>query len=70
MSGHSDSTRSRSSRHRVMRVALAASVVAGAALVAASSGAGASSKVVNLTVWNDPLAAGSQGVPASKSFLT
>jgi len=34
-----------------------------------SVSAGASSKVT-ITIWNDPLAAGSEGVPASKSFLT
>jgi ABC-type glycerol-3-phosphate transport system substrate-binding protein len=33
------------------------------------TGAGASSKTT-ITIWNDPLAAGSVGVPASKSFLT
>ncbi len=47
---------------------VASSVLVGAALV--SGVAGASSKVTNLTIWNDPLAAGSQGIPASKSFLT
>jgi raffinose/stachyose/melibiose transport system substrate-binding protein len=53
---------------RVAMAVLASAVLAGTALV--SGVAGASSKVVNLTVWNDPLAAGSQGIPASKSFLT
>ena len=55
-------------RHRGTRVLLAASVMMGASLVSAA--AGASSKITNLTIWNDPLAAGSQGIPASKSFLT
>ncbi len=61
-------SRSRASRHRVTRLVLAGSVLAGASLVTAS--AGASTKVTNITIWNDPLAAGSQGIPAAKSFLT
>ena len=56
-----------SRRYRVVAVVgLAVALASGAGLVTA---AGASSKVT-LTVWNDPLAAGSVGVPASKSFLT
>ena len=55
-------------RHRALRAGLAIALTSGACLVAAS--AGASSKVTNITIWNDPLAAGSVGVPASKSFLT
>ena len=60
----------RRSRRRVVRVGLAVAVAPGASLVAAAAGAGASSKVTTITIWNDPLAAGSVGVPASKSFLT
>ena len=56
-----------SRRYRVVAVVgLAVALASGAGLVTA---AGASSKVT-LTIWNDPLAAGSVGVPASKSFLT
>ena len=51
----------------LMTLALAGAMVAGVGLVSVS--AGASSKVT-ITIWNDPLAAGSEGVPASKSFLT
>ncbi len=46
---------------------IAASVLLGAAFVPS---AGASAKVTTITIWNDPLAAGSQGIPASQSFLT
>ncbi len=57
-------------RRRVLATGAAAATLLAASLVAGAVGAGASSKVVNLTIWNDPLAAGSQGIPASKSFLT
>ena len=52
----------------LVTLALAVAMVGGVGLVSVS--AGASSKQVTITVWNDPLAAGSEGVPASKSFLT
>lgn len=55
-------------RRRGGTLLLAAAVMMGASLVSVT--AGASSKVTNITIWNDPLAAGSQGIPASKSFLT
>jgi ABC-type glycerol-3-phosphate transport system substrate-binding protein len=55
-------------RNSSVKIGLAMAMVTGASLVSAV--AGASSKVTNLTIWNDPLAAGSQGIPASKSFLT
>jgi raffinose/stachyose/melibiose transport system substrate-binding protein len=55
-------------RHRALKAGLAIALASGASFVAAT--AGASAKVTNLTIWNDPLAAGSVGVPASKSFLT
>jgi ABC-type glycerol-3-phosphate transport system substrate-binding protein len=50
-------------------------LLAGSAVATVAGGvAGASShpaqNVTTITVWNDPLAAGSVGVPASKSFLT
>jgi raffinose/stachyose/melibiose transport system substrate-binding protein len=48
-------------------VGLAMATMAGVGLIA--TGAGASSKVT-ITIWNDPLAAGSVGVSPSKSFLT
>ena len=54
--------------HRAMKMGLAVAMVAGASLV--SMAAGASSKVTTISIWNDPLAAGSQGIPAAKSFLT
>ncbi|MGA7835323.1 MAG: hypothetical protein WCA31_08965, partial [Acidimicrobiales bacterium] len=53
-------------RHQMAAVGVAITMVAGAALVSSAS---ASSKTT-ITIWNDPLAAGSVGVPASKSFLT
>jgi raffinose/stachyose/melibiose transport system substrate-binding protein len=49
-------------------VGLALATAAGLAMVPAI--AGASSSKVTITIWNDPLAAGSVGVPPSKSFLT
>lgn len=52
----------------LVRLALAVAMVSGVGLLSVS--AGASSSKVTITVWNDPLAAGSDGVPASKSFLT
>ena len=55
-------------RHNSVKIGLALALVSGASLVSAV--AGASSKVTNLTIWNDPLAAGSQGIAASQSFLT
>lgn len=62
-------TEARSWRSRALLVGSALVVAVGSSFVAASGGAGASS-TTTITVWNDPLAAGSQGVPASKSFLT
>jgi raffinose/stachyose/melibiose transport system substrate-binding protein len=52
---------------RMAAVGLAMATLSGVGLVA--TGAGASSKVT-ITIWNDPLAAGSVGVAPSKSFLT
>jgi raffinose/stachyose/melibiose transport system substrate-binding protein len=60
----------RASRRRgLVRISLAATVISGASLLTLS-GAGASSKTTTITIWNDPLAAGSEGVAPSKSFLT
>ncbi len=53
-------------RRRMAAVGLAIATLCGVGLV---TGASASSKVT-ITIWNDPLAAGSVGVPPSKSFLT
>lgn len=67
MSRSTGANRTRRSRLRVVGAAtlLAASAVS----LAVPMTAGASSKTT-ITIWNDPLAAGSVGVPASKSFLT
>jgi raffinose/stachyose/melibiose transport system substrate-binding protein len=54
--------------YRVAGAALALVLTAGVGLI--PSAASASSKGVTISIWNDPLAAGSVGVPASKSFLT
>jgi len=60
----------RTSRRRgLVRISLAATVISGASLLTFSA-AGASSKTTTITIWNDPLAAGSEGVAPSKSFLT
>lgn len=59
--------RKSSRQYRVLAAGIAVAMVSSVALVASTSGA--SAKTV-LTVWNDPLAAGSVGVPASQSFLT
>ncbi|HEV3267656.1 MAG TPA: extracellular solute-binding protein [Acidimicrobiales bacterium] len=59
--------RGASRSYRIGAIGLALAMASGAALL--SSAAGASSKTT-ITIWNDPLAAGSVGVPASKSFLT
>lgn len=53
-------------RHQMAAVGVAIALVAGVGLVSSAS---ASSKVT-ISIWNDPLAAGSVGVPPSKSFLT
>ncbi len=55
-----------SARRRMTLVGLSIVTLAGVGL---ATGASASSKTT-ITIWNDPLAAGSVGVPASKSFLT
>ena len=54
--------------HRSVRIGVAIAMVSGVSLVSAA--AGASNKTTSITIWNDPLAAGSQGIAASKSFLT
>ena len=53
----------------LVRIGLAVTVLSGASLLTFSA-AGASSKTTTITIWNDPLAAGSEGVAPSKSFLT
>ena len=59
-------------RYRSASAALVALglVVTAAACSSSSSGGGAGSGKVTISIWNDPLASGSCGVPASKSFLT
>jgi raffinose/stachyose/melibiose transport system substrate-binding protein len=59
-------TRARSASVGVLALAL----VVTAAACSSSSSATSSSGKVTVTIWNDPLASGSCGVPASKSFLT
>ncbi|MGD0054419.1 MAG: ABC transporter substrate-binding protein [Acidimicrobiales bacterium] len=54
--------------YRIAGAVLALATTASIALT--PTVAGASSKVTTISIWNDPLAAGSVGVPASKSFLT
>ncbi len=61
--------RALSSRTRLISMAaLMATTVAVGTLPAVTNATAASKETI--TVWNDPLAAGSVGVPASKSFLT
>ncbi|HTX00282.1 MAG TPA: ABC transporter substrate-binding protein, partial [Acidimicrobiales bacterium] len=68
--------RSRSSARRSTPWRLGVAVLLGATFATATVAgvAGASNRhrqsVTTITIWNDPLAAGSVGVPASKSFLT
>jgi raffinose/stachyose/melibiose transport system substrate-binding protein len=56
-------------RKGLVRIGLSVSVIAGASLLSFAD-AGASSKTTTITIWNDPLAAGSEGIAPSKSFLT
>ena len=48
----------------------ALAMLAAVAACSSSSGTSASGGKPTITIWNDPLAVGSCGVPASKSFLT
>jgi raffinose/stachyose/melibiose transport system substrate-binding protein len=60
--------RATSRRLRIAGVGVLAALTTGATFTPVF--AGAASKTTTISIWNDPLAAGSQGVPASKSFLT